>query len=83
VVYDGVHMLELSGPRIATRHTHGTGCTLSAALAAWLPQVNTVPEAARRARDYLLAALARADELDVGQGQGPVCHFPTLWKRSD
>src|SRR3546814_1812050 len=47
VLHDGDRLIELPGQRIDTRNTHGTGCTLSAALAALLPQVNDVPEAAK------------------------------------
>lgn len=75
VLHDGDRLIELPGRRIATRNTHGTGCTLSAALAALLPQTNDVPQAASRAKAYLVAAIARADELAVGSGHGPVHHF--------
>ncbi len=63
------------GPRFATRNTHGTGCTLSAAVATELGHGRAVPEAARRAKAYTAAAIAAADALDVGAGQGPVHHF--------
>ena len=76
ILYDGDRMIELASPRVQTKNTHGTGCTLSAALAACLPQCEDVPAAVGRARDYLSATLARADELAVGQGHGPVFHFP-------
>src|SRR5690606_18080922 len=56
VLHDGDRMIELPGRRIETRNTHGTGCTLSAALAALLPQVNDVVEAARQAKAYLVRA---------------------------
>ncbi len=77
---DGDRMIELNVPRIATRNTHGTGCTLSAALAALLPQTGDVPEAARRAKTYLTEALRYADQLSVGSGHGPVHHLHALWK---
>lgn len=79
VLHDGDKMIELPGTRIATPNTHGTGCTLSAALAALLPQCSTVPEAAQRAKAYLVQAIARSGELDVGSGHGPVHHFHALW----
>ena len=79
---DGDRMIELNEPRVATRNTHGTGCTLSAALAALLPQMSDVPEAARRAKAYLTAALRNADQLAVGSGHGPVHHFHALWSQS-
>ncbi|QCR35312.1 bifunctional hydroxymethylpyrimidine kinase/phosphomethylpyrimidine kinase [Nissabacter sp. SGAir0207] len=68
-----------SAPRVATRHTHGTGCTLSAALAALRPRhtgwVDTVP----LAKAYLQRALEQADSLEVGSGIGPVHHFHHWW----
>ena len=79
LLFDGDRMLELSARRIDTRNTHGTGCTLSAALAALLPQSADVPTAARRAKDYLGAAIAAADALVIGHGHGPVHHFHALW----
>lgn len=70
----------LSAPRIATRNTHGTGCTLSAAIAAGLAQGRTVPEAVSRAHRYLQGAIAAADRLRIGSGHGPVHHFHLLWE---
>jgi len=80
VLHDGDRMIELPGTRIATRNTHGTGCTLSAALAALLPQFPDVPEAALRAKAYLVEAIVRSGELNVGGGHGPVHHFHALWR---
>lgn len=71
--------LRINRPRIATRHTHGTGCTLSAALAALYPQHGNWPDTAQAARDYLQGALAAADSLHVGGGIGPVHHFHRWW----
>lgn len=79
LLHDGDQMIELPGQRIATRNTHGTGCTLSAALAALIPQTSDFPEAARRAKAYLVKAIERADELKVGNGHGPVHHFHPWW----
>jgi hydroxymethylpyrimidine/phosphomethylpyrimidine kinase len=79
VLHDGDRMIELPGTRIETRNTHGTGCTLSAALAALLPRTNDVPEAARQAKAYLVQAIARSGELSVGSGHGPVQHFHAWW----
>ncbi|HVG04539.1 MAG TPA: bifunctional hydroxymethylpyrimidine kinase/phosphomethylpyrimidine kinase [Burkholderiaceae bacterium] len=78
---DGDRMIELNAPRIATKNTHGTGCTLSAALAALLPQTGEVPEAARLAKAYLTESLRHADQLAVGSGHGPVHHFHALWRQ--
>ncbi|SDA13589.1 hydroxymethylpyrimidine/phosphomethylpyrimidine kinase [Methylobacterium sp. UNC378MF] len=78
VTADGA-LRTLSAPRIATRNTHGTGCTLSAAVAAGLAQGLALPEAVADAKDYLTAALAAADSLAVGTGHGPVHHFHAVW----
>jgi hydroxymethylpyrimidine/phosphomethylpyrimidine kinase len=79
LLHDGDRMIELPGGRIDTRNTHGTGCTLSAALAALIPQTGDVPEAARRAKAYLTEAIRHADRLEVGKGHGPVHHFHAWW----
>jgi hydroxymethylpyrimidine/phosphomethylpyrimidine kinase len=79
LLHDGDRMIELPGRRLETTHTHGTGCTLSAALAALLPQSVEVPEAARRAKHYLVEAIRQGDRLAVGSGQGPTHHFYAWW----
>jgi hydroxymethylpyrimidine/phosphomethylpyrimidine kinase len=79
LLFNGDRMIEISRPRVQTKNTHGTGCTLSAALAALLPQRPDVPTAARDAKDYLTEALRHADTLQVGHGHGPVHHFHALW----
>jgi hydroxymethylpyrimidine/phosphomethylpyrimidine kinase len=79
LLHDGDRMIELTAPRVDTKNTHGTGCTLSATLAALLPQSPDVPTAARRAKDYVTSAIANADRLDVGKGHGPVHHFHAWW----
>ncbi|GAA5784015.1 hydroxymethylpyrimidine/phosphomethylpyrimidine kinase [Chitiniphilus shinanonensis] len=68
-----------AGLRLPTRNTHGTGCTLSAALAALRPRHDDWPATVAAARDYLLAALAAADQLQIGHGIGPVHHFHAWW----
>ena len=68
------------GLRIPTANTHGTGCTLSSALAAELAKGATLPEAVADAKSYLAHAVAHADTLSVGSGHGPVQHFHELWK---
>ncbi len=71
------------GVRVPTRNTHGTGCSLSSALAAELAK-GFAPEAAvARAKHWLSGAIARADELSVGHGHGPVHHFHALWGALD
>lgn len=77
--HDGVTTLELPAARIPTKNTHGTGCTLSSAIAALLPVSAHVADAVRGAREYVLAAIAHADELSVGRGHGPLNHFHALW----
>lgn len=83
LLHDGDRMIELTGSRIETRNTHGTGCTLSSAIAALIPQRADVPTAVAEARAYLRAALAAADSLKLsrtGEGHGPVHHFHALWR---
>lgn len=70
----------LESPRTATRNTHGTGCTLSAAIAAGLARRASLPEAVIDAKRYIAHAIAAADRLAVGRGNGPVHHFHALWK---
>ncbi|GAA3725548.1 bifunctional hydroxymethylpyrimidine kinase/phosphomethylpyrimidine kinase [Salinactinospora qingdaonensis] len=69
----------LAAERVATNNTHGTGCTLSSAVAALRPQRPGWYEAVHEAKEYLTAALRHADELDVGHGKGPVHHFHAWW----
>ena len=64
-----------SAKRIKTKNTHGTGCTLSSAIATLLPQCETVPEAVEKAKQYLWEAIRYSGELTVGHGHGPVHHF--------
>ena len=68
-------------PRLDTVNTHGTGCTLSSALAAELAKGARAAEAARRAKAWLADAIALADRLSVGSGHGPVHHFHELWTK--
>lgn len=70
---------QLTAPRIRTDNVHGTGCTLSAAIAAFMTRL-PIPESVEKAKDYLTKALAESDRLDVGHGHGPVHHFHEMWK---
>jgi hydroxymethylpyrimidine/phosphomethylpyrimidine kinase len=72
-------VLRLAAPRIATNNTHGTGCTLSSAIAAGLAKGQALPEAVRAAKDYVTRAIAAADRLSIGTGHGPVHHFHHWW----
>ena len=76
---DGPSITRYACKRIATRNDHGTGCTLSAAIAAGLAKGKDLAGAARLAREYLDNALAAADRLAVGHGHGPLHHFHATW----
>ena len=80
LLHDGDRMIELPAQRIATRNTHGTGCSLSAAIAALLPRAGDPVEAIRTARQWLLEAIRQSDRLAVGEGHGPVHHFHAWWR---
>ncbi|MFB9164814.1 bifunctional hydroxymethylpyrimidine kinase/phosphomethylpyrimidine kinase [Arthrobacter psychrochitiniphilus] len=70
---------EFMGTRIDTPNTHGTGCSLSAALATLMPQLNDWPRSVARAKAWLARALETSAELAVGHGSGPVNHLSELW----
>jgi hydroxymethylpyrimidine/phosphomethylpyrimidine kinase len=74
----GTHWFE--GRRVETKNTHGTGCTLSSAIAAELAKGAAPAQAVSIAKAYLAGAIAAADTLAVGSGHGPVQHFYNLWK---
>ena len=69
----------VSARRIDTRNTHGTGCTLSSAIAANLARGMDLVGAVRAAKDYVTQAIAAADALKVGHGHGPLNHFYKYW----
>jgi hydroxymethylpyrimidine/phosphomethylpyrimidine kinase len=73
---------EVSGVWVDTVNTHGTGCSLSSALAALRPRRESWLEAVEDAKSWLTGALAAADELEIGQGHGPVHHFHQTWETS-
>lgn len=77
VTASGVTAMEQ--PRLATRNTHGTGCTLSSAIAAELAKGAGVAAAVERAQAWLHGAIRAADRLDIGSGHGPVHHFHEVW----
>jgi hydroxymethylpyrimidine/phosphomethylpyrimidine kinase len=72
-------VVRLAAPRMATKNTHGTGCTLSSAIAAGLAKGQTLGDAVHAAKDYVSVAIADADRLKVGSGNGPVHHFAKWW----
>lgn len=71
--------IELAVERVATQNTHGTGCTLSSAIAALAPQRPSLAAAVRDAQAYVHAAIVASDSLAVGAGHGPLHHFHALW----
>ncbi|WP_256883078.1 bifunctional hydroxymethylpyrimidine kinase/phosphomethylpyrimidine kinase [Arthrobacter sp. STN4] len=68
-----------AGPRVDTDNTHGTGCSLSAALATLQVQTGSWAESMRRAKDWLTGCLQASGVLDIGHGHGPLNHFHELW----
>src|SRR5262249_3731461 len=73
IYFDGKHFVELRAERIQTLHTHGTGCTFSAAITAFLARGMSVEEAVVGAKQYITGAIRQAPGL--GHGHGPVGHF--------
>jgi hydroxymethylpyrimidine/phosphomethylpyrimidine kinase len=71
----GSGIVALAAPRIATGNTHGTGCSLSSAIAAGLARGEDMETAVRNAKAWISAAIAAADRLGVGRGNGPIHHF--------
>ncbi len=74
-LFDANGTLALAAPRIATRNTHGTGCSLSSAIAAGLAKGESLETAVRNAKTWISAAISAADRFSVGHGHGPVHHF--------
>ncbi|MCG2624397.1 bifunctional hydroxymethylpyrimidine kinase/phosphomethylpyrimidine kinase [Arthrobacter sp. I2-34] len=74
----GQDLLELFSHRVDTANTHGTGCSLSAAMATVQARTLDWPESLRRVKHWLTGALERSDELEVGRGHGPIHHFHHL-----
>jgi hydroxymethylpyrimidine/phosphomethylpyrimidine kinase len=77
--FDGKKIHLLRSPRMHTRYTHGTGCTFSAAIAAYLAKGETVQTAVSRAKRYITGAIRHG--FAVGSGHSPVHHFNALWRR--
>ena len=73
------YQVELTAPRLDTQNTHGTGCTLSSAIAAGLATGLDTEHSVRMAHAYLQKAIGAADTLEIGSGHGPVHHFTGLW----
>jgi hydroxymethylpyrimidine/phosphomethylpyrimidine kinase len=73
IFYDGIQHLQLPGERFETRHTHGTGCTFSAAITAMLARGAMLEQAVRLGKEYITWAIR--DELGLGGGHGPTNHW--------
>jgi hydroxymethylpyrimidine/phosphomethylpyrimidine kinase len=82
ILIDEAGELRLEAPRIRTSNTHGTGCTLSSAIAAELAKGASLRDAVSNAKAYVTGAIAAADTLAIGQGRGPVHHFHALWPKA-
>ncbi|WP_281648478.1 bifunctional hydroxymethylpyrimidine kinase/phosphomethylpyrimidine kinase [Parendozoicomonas sp. Alg238-R29] len=78
--HDGKTLHRLSSPRFPTENTHGTGCTLSSAITAQLARGVELTDAVKQAKDYIAQAIAKADNLSIGSGHGPVHHFHAHWE---
>ncbi|WP_041798091.1 bifunctional hydroxymethylpyrimidine kinase/phosphomethylpyrimidine kinase [Rhodopseudomonas palustris] len=74
-LFSAAGMLTLAAPRVDTRNTHGTGCSLSSAIAANLAKGEELDTAVGHAKAWVSEAIAAADRLDVGKGHGPIHHF--------
>lgn len=79
LIVGGEVLAKFTAPRQHTRNTHGTGCTLSSAIAAGLAKGKPLEDAAAEAHRYVQQAIAAADTLDVGEGHGPLHHFHRFW----
>ena len=75
VLYNGYEFIVYEEKKIATKNTHGTGCTLSSAIAALLAQNYSLEEAVQQAKSYLTGAIKAAALHSPGHGYGPVSHF--------
>ncbi|WP_352399714.1 bifunctional hydroxymethylpyrimidine kinase/phosphomethylpyrimidine kinase [Anaerotignum sp.] len=80
LLFDGEKIIALHSDRIETKNTHGTGCTLSSAIAANLAKGKSVEEAVRIAKEYITVAIEHA--LDIGKGVGPTNHFYQLYNKA-
>lgn len=79
VFFDGNNIEYLESRRVQTQNTHGTGCTLSSAICAFLARKAGLMQAVRLAKHYITGAIEHSDSLTVGSGHGPVHHFHEIW----
>ena len=82
VLFDGNKYNTFSSERIDTKNTHGTGCTLSSALASMLAKGLSLEDSARKAKEYMNQAIRHGADFEIGLGQGPVHHFWNLWSEN-
>lgn len=82
LLVDATSVTRFADIRVATKNTHGSGCTLSSAIAAGLAKGLDLKAAIREAKTYVTAAIAGADTLKVGHGHGPLHHFHSQWRRT-
>lgn len=80
ILFDGKNLHHFQAARIPTKNTHGTGCTLAAAITANLAKGMTITEAVSRAKEYLTIAITHS--LDIGKGVGPTHHFYELYQKA-
>lgn len=80
VLFDGKDIKIFKGVKIKTKNTHGTGCTLSSAIASYLALGNTVDDAVKLAKDYITVAIKHS--LSIGKGHGPTHHFYSLYEKA-
>lgn len=83
LLLDGDRCRMFSARRLVTSNTHGTGCTLSSAIAAYLAHGHDLASAIAAAKSYLTGALETSATLQVGHGPGPLHHFHGLWAAGD
>ena len=72
--------LDLASKRVKTKNTHGTGCSLSSALASFLARGFDISESVKRAKEFIAESIKAGGDYEIGQGHGPVHHFYQFWK---
>lgn len=82
LLYNGERFIEYKGVKYETKNTHGTGCTLSSALAVYLAKGYTLEDSVRKAKKYITNAIENAVNNSVGHGNGPVEHFGIVNRRT-
>jgi hydroxymethylpyrimidine/phosphomethylpyrimidine kinase len=83
LLIDSQGVLRFAAHRVKSENTHGTGCTLSSAIAAELAKGMPLTEAAATAKKYVTSAIETSDQLSIGKSHGPVHHFHALWDKAN